>query len=119
MVSFCAKSLVDVICHICINLHASREDVVTCLTLSKLHLKDSSSDNHASDIVLSVPIKVELSHLKAIYKASDTKILQPKSDVIFFSVLCAHLVEKSPMKYYLTINGTCFIPQFTCVSTRK
>ena len=83
--------------------------VKPCLGLSKLNFKDFSYHKPASHIILSTHIKVEISHLKAVKKVSDTKILQFKSDGLLFFCVNAHLAEKSPIKYYLTRNVTCFI----------
>ena len=71
----------------------------TCLKLSKIDFKDQSFHKRPSDVSLPIPVRIELANLKKQGKISDTKILQFKSSVIcFLSTICAHLVEKSPLK---------------------
>ena len=81
-----------------------------CLALSKLNFKDSSCHKPASHIILSTFIKVEVSHQKAVKKKSViTRFCSLNLMWYCSSVLHAHLAEKSPIKYYLTRNVTCFI----------
>ena len=83
----------------------------TCLKLSKLNLKDANFHKRPTDVLLPIPVKVALSDLKKEGKVSSSKALQFKSDVMsFLSVLCAHLVEKSPIKYALARSATSLIP---------
>ena len=83
----------------------------TCLKLSKIDFKDQSFHKRPSDVSLPIPVRIELANLKKQGKISDTKILQFKSSVIcFLSTICAHLVEKSPLKYPLSRNAKCLIP---------
>ena len=56
-------------------------------------------------------LRLELADLKKSGKISDTQTFKFKSDVVLFlSSLCAHLAEKSPVKYPVTRTSRCFIP---------
>ena len=108
MVPFLANSLEDMIRSIASTfLIADKlKEANTCLKLSKLNFKDANFHKRLADVVSPIPVKVALSDLKKKGKVS-SKALQFKSDVIsFLSVLCAHLVEKSPIKYALARSAT-------------
>ena len=112
-VPFLANSLEDMIRSFTSNfLIADKlKEANTCLKLSKLNLKDANFHKRPTDFVLPIPVKVALSDLKKKGKVSSSKARQFKSDVIsFLSVLCAHLVEKSPIKYALARSATSLIP---------
>ena len=113
MVPFLANSLEDMIRSFASTfLIADKlKEANTCLKLSKLNFKDANFHKRPTDVVLPIPVKVALSDLKKKGKVSSSKALQFKSDVIsFLSVLCAHLVEKSPIKYALARSATSLIP---------
>ena len=113
MVPFLANSLEDMIrCFASTFLIADKlKEANTCLKLSKLNFKDANFHKRPTDVVLPIPVKVGLSDLKKKGKVSSSKALQFKSDVIsFLSVSCAHLVEKSPIKYAFARSATSLIP---------
>ena len=113
MVTFIAQSVEDII-HSFISTFMLEEKfkaAKTCLSLSKINFKDYSCHKRATDANPSIPIKTELSDLKKNGEISDAQFLKFKSDLAsFLSALCAHLVEKSQIKYSLTRNAQCFIP---------
>ena len=77
----------------------------------KIEFQGCNFHKRPTDVVLSIPVKIALSDLKKKGKVSSSKALQFKSDVIsFLSVLCAHLVEKSPIKCAIARNVTSLIP---------
>lgn len=81
MGSLLAQSLVDIIRSFPSTFMVGEKlkAVKTCLVLSKLNFKDSFSHKCASSINMSIPIKVKLSHLKAVKKVRGTRILLFKS----------------------------------------
>ena len=91
------------------SLDKKMKAVKPCLGLSKLNFKDFSYHKPASHIILSTHIKVEISHLKAVKKSVIPRFCSLNLMWYYSSVLHAHLAEKSPIKYYLTRNVTCFI----------
>ena len=113
LVPFLAQSMEDAVIRLFSSTFMLGEKLKfarTCQALSKLNFKDSTCHECASEITMSIRIKVELSHLKVVKKVSDTKLLQFKSGVILFlAVLCAHIAEKSAIKYRAR-NATCFFP---------
>ena len=121
MVPFIAQSLVEIIRQFASTfiLLEKLKAATSLVSLSKIDFKDGSCHKKAADVSLSIPIKVQLSDLKKRGKISDTQILKFKSDVVsFLSSLCAHLVEKSPIKYPLTRAARCFIP-YLLVEAKK
>ena len=92
----------------------------TFLGLSKLNFINSSCQKLASDITLSTPIKIEISHLRAVTKVTDTKILKLKFVVkLFLSVFCAYLAEKPAIKYYPAKNATYLLVKAPEISGRR
>ena len=121
MVPFIAQSLVEIIRQFASTfiLLEKLKAATSLVSLSKIDFKDGSCHKKAADVSLSIPIKVQLSDLKKRGKISDRQILKFKSDVVsFLSSLCAHLVEKSPIKYPLTRAARCFIP-YLLVEAKK
>ena len=115
MVSYLAQTLEDIIRSFTSTfmLGEKSKTMSTFLGLSKLNFKNSCQ-KLASDITLSTPIKIEISHLRAVTKVTDTKILKLKFVVkLFLSVFCAYLAEKPAIKYYPARNAT------YCKSTRN
>ena len=113
MVPFLANSLEDMIRSFASTfvIADKLKEANTCLKLSKLNVKDSNFHKRPTDVVLPISVTVPLSDLKKTGKVSSSKALQFKSDVIsFLSVLCAHLVKKSPIKYALARSATFLIP---------
>lgn len=113
MVPFLASSLEDMIRSFASTflLADKLKEANTCLKLSKINFKDVNLHKRPVDVVLPIPVKVALSDLKKSGKISSTKALQFRSDVVsFLSSLCAHMVEKSPIKYSLTRNAASLIP---------
>ena len=121
MVPFIAQSLEEIIRQFASTFILSEKlkAATSLVSLSKIDFKDGTCHKRAADVSLSIPIKVQLSDLKKRGKISDTQILKFKSDVVsFLSSLCAHLVEKSPIKYPLTRAARCFIP-YLLVEVKK
>ena len=73
----------------------------TCFSLFKINLKEPSYHKKNTEI----PIKIELSDQQKSGKISDT--LFSSSSLMWFPFISAfivHLVERSPIKYYLSRN---------------
>ena len=83
----------------------------TCLHLSKLHFKDRAIQKHGQDFDPGVSVKLKLADLKKSGIASDNQIGKFKRNILsFLPTLCAHLADKSPIKFPLTRNSRYFIP---------
>ena len=71
------------------------------------------------DVELNVGVKLELSHLQKNGKVSTNQVLGFKRDVVnFLSTLCSQITEKSPIKFPLTRNSRCFIPNLLVESPK-
>ena len=77
----------------------------------KLHFKDRVTQKHGHGIDPEISVKLEHADFKKNGKAGDNQILKFKRDIVLFlSISCAHLAEKSPIKFPLARNSRCFIP---------
>ena len=82
-----------------------------CLHLSKLYFKDRAIQKHWQDVDPGISVKLKIADLKKNGRANDNQILKFKRDIVsFLSTFCAHLAEKSPVKFSLIRNSRCFIP---------
>ena len=105
MVPFLAQSIEDIMCSFSsmFLLKDTLNKTNTCLRLSKFPFKDRAIQKHGQDVDTGISVKLELADLKKNGKASDKQILKFKRDIAsFLSALCAHLAEKSPVKFPLT-----------------
>ena len=121
MVSYLAQTVEDIIRSFTstFTLGEKLKTMSTFLGLSKLNFKNSCQ-KLASDITLSTPIKIEISHLRAVTKVTDTKILKLKFVVkLFLSVFCAYLAEKPAIKYYPARNATYLLEKAPEISGRR
>lgn len=122
MVSYLAQTVEDIIRSFTstFTLGEKLKIMSTFLGLSKLNFINSSCQKLASDITLSTPIKIEISHLRAVTKVTDTKILKLKFVVkLFLSVFCAYLAEKPAIKYYPAKNATYLLVKAPEISGRR
>ena len=86
-------------------------NLTRCVRLSKLYFKDRVTQKHGQDVDPEISVKLEHADLKKNGKAGDNQILKFKGNIVLFlSTLCAHLAEKSLIKFPLIRNSRCFIP---------
>ena len=100
-------------------LKETSNNVNSCLHLSKIDVKDPLKQKHPVDVELNGGVQPELSHLQKNGKVSTNQVLGFKRDVVnFLSILCSHITEKSPIKFPLSWNSRCFIPNLLVESAK-
>ena len=74
-------------------------------------IKTSCQRKHGQDVDPGISAKLDIADLKKNGKARDNQIFKFNRDTVsFLSTLCAHLAEKSLIKFPMSRNSRCFIP---------